>query len=397
MESIDRISVDEFQAGCRPNKPLIVTGLLTKTHKAPSLRSLAGWFGSTTHDLRYFETNQEGEGEGGEGEGGGEREEKQGEGRHRQVTDCSMSLTFAEYAKEIESGKAKAMDLYWAYSTPGYAFERAALANTRFAEAEERVAGFISWLESDGDQQYGLDIAEETKENSGAGAGAMVERESEGERESESLSVWVGACAHIERLHYDDEDNLHMMISGSKRWLLFEPRLTLSLELGFLNVVRLLWQYPAGTIMKDGVGGDPASTDVNPHSLEAIAIPHIDTVLTAGEALWVPAGWAHQVEEVGNENGFTFSVNRFYQTALFRVLLRGLSAAWCVARLRFYHWYTSWRNGGATSFEPDWEILEPLSLPSPSPSPSSGAACHTHTEGGGACTSCGLQMRSPSK
>lgn len=81
--------------------------------------------------------------------------------------------------------------------------------------------------------------------------------------------------------------------------------------------------------------------------------PHLGgqtVVLEAGEALWLPATWAHEVTGESRCGGsgadpadFIFSLNRFYRTPLCRLLLSGGGGCglgfwpwFAVMRLRLY-------------------------------------------------------------
>lgn len=151
-----------------------------------------------------------------------------------------------------------------------------------------------------------------------------------------------------------DEDNLHLMLKGAKRWLLFPP----NKDLKWYPLLPLLRnRSDEKHRLPDGLGADPASTSIDPRNYDPIVV-----TLHAGEALFLPSAWAHQVEGVDiehqaevsdvadgaeheqhfghetKETEFMFSVNRFYPTWLYQT--HSVKAFWQVARLRLYHWWT---------------------------------------------------------
>ena len=94
------------------------------------------------------------------------------------------------FADSVRSGEAKKHDLYWAY----YQANGTTLPTTR-------AAGLFLKIE----HALGL------QERRGA------------TKKTAPLTIWAGSSGHVESLHYDDEDNLHVVICGTKEWILYPP------------------------------------------------------------------------------------------------------------------------------------------------------------------------------
>jgi lysine-specific demethylase 8/hypoxia-inducible factor 1-alpha inhibitor (HIF hydroxylase) len=211
-------------------------------------------------------------------------------------------LNFADYAHHVRSDEARQRDLYWA--------------------------------DHDQDSVRSTELAHRSRIDA-------VERALRLHVGGRPLSLWAGVAGHVEGLHYDSCDNLHLVLHGRKRWLIFAPsRLP---RLHFASWWRSMRAISRGVELpttRCGIGADPA---VSLMDMDAVwrADPLV-VELKAGDALYIPAAWAHQVEAVGEEHGgergsdktFVFSLSRFLPTPLRRLPPR----AWlAVVRIRTYH------------------------------------------------------------
>jgi|GEM_PF-4638533 len=102
---------------------------------------------------------------------------------------------------------------------------------------------------------------------------------------SNLYQTWPGTFAYP--LHWDTHGLIALQLAGAKRWTLYRPALPLPL--------------PGQTLERSGL--DPAT-------LEAWGT----VTLQAGDALWVPRGWAHAVMTVGAADApsvhITFGLHR---------------------------------------------------------------------------------------
>lgn len=146
--------------------------------------------------------------------------------------------------------------------------------------------------------------------------------------------LWVGARGAMTGLHNDDEENLLCVVRGSKRVWLFPPSAREALHPNSL--------YDSGTECCDADAADP---DLKRTPRFSRAPPPIIADVKAGEALYIPRFWYHQVETTSDE--VCVSVNIFWSSpwdailyGIPRALLHALHAAglyrygWCVCHGR---------------------------------------------------------------
>ncbi len=97
--------------------------------------------------------------------------------------------------------------------------------------------------------------------------------------------VWVGKAGTVTPVHYDIPHNLHVHLTGRKRWLLFPP-----------GRGRM---YPRGLL-----SGMPNFSEVNPENPDYDRHPRLREVtalgatLEAGETLFIPHGWWHHARSL---------------------------------------------------------------------------------------------------
>lgn len=108
-------------------------------------------------------------------------------------------------------------------------------------------------------------------------------------RQVRRTKLWVSGAGLVTPLHYDSVEVLHWMMAGSKRFVCFRPGLR-----GF---------YPH-SIASTG----PSFSQVNPDFPDLERFPHfrhtwpIEFTLKAGELLYIPAFYWHQVESLDSYN-----------------------------------------------------------------------------------------------
>lgn len=140
-------------------------------------------------------------------------------------------------------------------------------------------------------------------------------------------NLWVGPGGHVEPLHYDPMDGVLIQLRGAKRVRLLPPRQSAN-----------LYPFPAlGGALRPWFSKvyldrpDPAFPRV---ARAQAAVEEVE--LAAGEALYIPAGWWHEVTALGDD--YVISVNRFQQVRPLSRLLQvrlgpPLYAAFALRRL----------------------------------------------------------------
>ncbi len=128
-------------------------------------------------------------------------------------------------------------------------------------------------------------------------------------------SFWMGPSGHVTHLHYDCMDGVLMQFHGAKHVILFPPS-----QLYNLYPFSLLKQLIHGPKLRAGhsrVYPDQPDFAQFPRLQEALNHRY-DVLLERGDALYIPAGWWHEVIALGDD--VTCSVNRFWHVPLGRGL-----------------------------------------------------------------------------
>lgn len=178
-------------------------------------------------------------------------------------------LPFKEYAELLRSGEAHEHDIYLAKCPVA----NTALAKTQTLQAIDQQLG-----------QLGLN------------------------RPASGSNLWIGPSGHVECLHYDPADGVLIQLHGSKKVVLFPPSQTAN-----------LYPYPVSVHLYRGLKLRCWFSQVYPDAPDFEAFPRLkealcdkyEIVLNQGEALYIPAGWWHEVTALGD--GMVCSVNRFWR------------------------------------------------------------------------------------
>lgn len=122
-----------------------------------------------------------------------------------------------------------------------------------------------------------------------------------------SFNLWIGPGGHTTCLHYDPVDSLLIQLQGSKNVALFPPQ-----------ELNNLYPFPVSVHLKHGLKLRASYSQVYPDRPDFATFPKLrqalqqryDLTLRAGEVLYLPAGWWHEVTTVGDE--VVCSINRFW-------------------------------------------------------------------------------------
>jgi len=177
----------------------------------------------------------------------------------------SASLTFNAYADAIQSGEAHADDLYLAK----FPITQTGLARNDQLETISTLLP-LRWPVTD-------------------------------------WNLWVGPSGHTTCLHYDPFDGVLVQLHGTKRVVLFPPS-----QLYNLYPFPIINHLRYGSKLRSGYSQlypDAIDYDAFPKARQAQAHRY-EVILNAGEFLFIPAGWWHEISTVGS--GMVCSVNRFW-------------------------------------------------------------------------------------
>lgn len=117
---------------------------------------------------------------------------------------------------------------------------------------------------------------------------------------SQSLSqvnLWMAVRASRTSLHYDAYRNVLVVLHGRKTVTLYAPS-----ESG------KLYPFPVHSKSANHSQVDVSNPDLGRHPRFADAKPHMRVVLDAGDALFIPEGWWHQVDS----DAFSIAVNFWF-------------------------------------------------------------------------------------
>lgn len=126
-------------------------------------------------------------------------------------------------------------------------------------------------------------------------------------RPASGLNLWVGPGGHLECLHYDPTDGVLIQLHGKKRIILFPPSQT-----------KNLYPYPIYIHLRHGLKLRCWFSQVYPDAPDLLAFPRLEKALSEkyeillnpGEALYIPAGWWHEVTALGDD--MVCSINQFW-------------------------------------------------------------------------------------
>ena len=192
-----------------------------------------------------------------------------------QATVGYLYISFEAFAARVASGEAARRDLYIA----GHTHEQA--PEGEFATFQRLCAALCALQELEA-VLGGLPRPHPTTScGQPAGAGASP------------LSVWLGPSGHREQLHYDPYDNVHVVVVGRKLWRLFPPTAR--------NLVACK-PFPIWNRWRDrdsasaGLTGEPNfARRTADESVRSGAHGAVTIALDAGDSIFVPAFWWHEV------------------------------------------------------------------------------------------------------
>jgi jumonji domain-containing protein 7 len=130
--------------------------------------------------------------------------------------------------------------------------------------------------------------------------------------EPDAVNIWIGDERSISSLHKDPYENLYGVVSGSKTFTLLAPHSTPFLYRDFYKVAQLDQHMNAIDIEPEQkIPWIPIVVDsplvCTEYPLFAYATP-LKAVLKAGDVLYLPSLWYHQV----SQNIETIAVNYWY-------------------------------------------------------------------------------------
>ena len=118
-----------------------------------------------------------------------------------------------------------------------------------------------------------------------------------------NTNLWFAPSGHIEPLHLDGRDGTLFQLRGDKRISLFSPKQTKNLYPFPIKDKRMPPNFSQPYI-------DAPDFETYPKLAKALKT-RITTILAEGETVYIPVGWWHEIEAMGDD--YICSVNRFWQ------------------------------------------------------------------------------------
>ncbi|GFZ45061.1 hypothetical protein JCM24511_02787 [Saitozyma sp. JCM 24511] len=127
---------------------------------------------------------------------------------------------------------------------------------------------------------------------------------------AEAVNLWIGSSRSTTSFHHDPYENIYHVLSGSKTFTLLSPIEGLWLDQQF---------HPSATLQRTPSGLKPIPDPPPSPPIPWVASPTLPrnaraiiVSVRAGESLYLPAGWWHQVEQSPGREGLAVAVNYWY-------------------------------------------------------------------------------------
>ncbi|KAK9146583.1 hypothetical protein Sjap_006486 [Stephania japonica] len=117
-----------------------------------------------------------------------------------------------------------------------------------------------------------------------------------------SINLWMNNCKSRSSTHYDPHHNLLCIVAGCKQVVLWPP-----------SAGSLLYPMPVYGEASNHSSVDLGSPDFSIHPRAKRSMDYSqEVILHAGDALFIPEGWYHQVDS----NDLTIAVNYWWQSSM---------------------------------------------------------------------------------
>ncbi|KAK4687834.1 peptidyl-lysine (3S)-dioxygenase / protease, partial [Tremellales sp. Uapishka_1] len=131
---------------------------------------------------------------------------------------------------------------------------------------------------------------------------------------AEAVNLWIGDNRSTTSLHHDPYENVYHVLSGSKMFILISPLEGFHLDQQF---------HPASTLRRSSSGHlvpvlDTPSSQIPwvQSTLFPPTIRPLRVTVQAGETLYLPSGWWHQVSQDAGPGGIAVAVNYWYPSEI---------------------------------------------------------------------------------
>ena len=135
------------------------------------------------------------------------------------------------------------------------------------------------------------------------------------------MNIWIGDHKSVSSLHKDPYENIYAVVTGQKRFRLLPPTSQpfLHEQLYKQAVYNKGEEWEVKPLDEDSIPWIPV--DLGDMDLKKFPklqhVRPITVTVSAGELLYLPALWYHQVEQEDDQVGRCIAVNYWYDSPLF--------------------------------------------------------------------------------
>ena len=162
------------------------------------------------------------------------------------------------------------------------------------ATGRVRYGSSLAAFSSTAGAQLGLKLPQQQQQQQQHDSGGRLSALSPaGEREATAVGLWISAAGVTSTYHFDRGDNLHIVLTGEKTVRLAPPSLESFASLGIRPCT-----HPNGRQARRAPAevSAEAAANTTAEKVPSAAVHAISTVLTAGSAVFMPAGWLHELQ-----------------------------------------------------------------------------------------------------
>lgn len=122
-------------------------------------------------------------------------------------------------------------------------------------------------------------------------------------RFEESRNIWLGDGKTVGKLHFDPLENLLTMIKGSKTFTIFDSSLSPAFQEGHIRETRFQYDKSTGTLSRteflQSTSIVNSAVDLASNRSEILEGSKLVCKVNAGDVLYLPAFWWHEVDSEG--------------------------------------------------------------------------------------------------
>jgi jumonji domain-containing protein 7 len=137
----------------------------------------------------------------------------------------------------------------------------------------------------------------------------------------EVMNIWIGDHKSVSSLHKDPYENIYAVVTGQKRFRLLPPTSQPFLHEQFYKqaVYHKQDKWEVKPLDEDPIPWIPVDLgDIDLQKFPKLQqVRPITVTVSAGEVLYLPALWYHQVEQEDDQMGRCIAVNYWYDSPLF--------------------------------------------------------------------------------